>query len=157
MSVIIAARSGTPQARGDPARGGGEFQQLRRRAERGQLVREERVELDVAALHRRDQGLALRRRRLAQVRVDGPGDLGVPAVARLGGIRGGARRERRGVLEVLPLDPLDLGLHVGVADVDVRVREQVHRAPRHRPQLDLAGVHGLVAHGHRDRQRDRRP
>ena len=113
-------------------------------AQAGQDVREVGGQLQVAALHGLGELAALCLRRLLEEALHGPQALGLPAEARLGRHVLRLREERERVAEVRPLLALHLRLRVGVADVHVRVGDDVERARRHRAQGHRARPGGCV-------------
>jgi len=119
-------------------------EQFFRPAQPGEHVAVEGVEVHLARLHRLDELPAPLRRGLLQVAIHGPQDLGVPL--ELGARRVAGRAAGNGdcLVQVLPLELLNLGLHVRVADVHVRVRQDVELPVPHRLK-DHRSVHHLVA------------
>ena len=93
-----------------------------------------------------DQPLLLFRRGLAQVGVHRPKHFGIPLEPGLGRIAGRLGAQIQRLVDVVPLPAHHVRLKVRVADVDVRMRQQVHdpfpRRLERRRTLDhrLAGI-----------------
>ena len=102
-------------------------QQFLRPAQAGQLVAVHAVELDLPGADGVDQSLLFFRRCLAQIAVHRPKHLGIPLEPRLRRIVGRLRNQFQRFVDVVPLSAHHLGLKVRVADVDVRMRQQIDR------------------------------
>ena len=111
-------------------------QQFLRPTQASQLVGVQGMQFHLTGADGVDQLLLLIRRGMPQITVDRPKDFGIPLEPRPRRIVGGLAAQLQRLVEDLPVLALHGGLNVRVADVHVRVREQIDHPFAHR----LCGV-----------------